>query len=281
VDAIARGEYVIVLGEIHLMNSLLQTALAAEHPDPSELVRALDDDCGAPSAVPVHSRDAFTGRTAIGLRPSRAFWYESSREIAPGPREGVLRTSDLIVERDADGLWVSARDGRARFDAIEFLGHFFALKCATMFGLFPDAAHMPRVSIDDVVVSRERWQSPAGAVEWAWAPTPLERFVGARRWMQSQSVPRFVFVKAPVERKPCYVDFDSLVYVDALAKLVRQSGKSAAAAGPITITEMLPTLDRLWLVDAEGRRYTSEIRLVAVDPRVPGRSDRGAREEKA
>jgi hypothetical protein len=269
-DAIERGDYLIVLGELHLTNTLLQTALVTEHPDRSEIQRALDADFPAPTAVPVPSRDIFTARTAIGLWPSRTFWYEASREVAPGPRDRVLRTADLVVTSDADGLWVCARDGRARFDAIDFFGYFLTCKCATAFGLMPDAPHMPRVTIDEVVVARERWQAPAASFEWAWAPKPLERFVGARRWRQTQRAPRFMFVKAPVERKPCYMDFDSPVYVDAFAKLVRRSAAGANPAAPITISEMLPTMDQLWLVDAEGRRYTSELRLAAVDPRGPG-----------
>jgi hypothetical protein len=274
VDAIARGEYVVVLGELHLLNTLNQATCLAEHPDRAELLRALDADCAAPTIVPVHTRDAFSGRTTIGAPPSRGFWYESSREIAPGPRDRVLRTSDLVVKPDVDGVWICARDGRARFDAIDFLGYFLALKCATMFGLLPDAPHMPRVTIDEVVVSRERWQAPARTLEWAWTHDPLERFLGARRWTEAHGIPRFAFAKAPVERKPCYVDFDSPVYVDTLAKIVKQSGESATPVGPITLTEMLPALDQLWLVDAQGRRYTTELRLVAADSRIPGRFDR-------
>ena len=129
------------------------------------------------------------------------------------------------------------------------------------------------------MVSRERWQAPARTLEWAWTHDPLERFVGARRWTRAHGVPRFAFVKVPIERKPCYVDFDSPVYVDAVAKLVRQSGE-CAGAGPVAVTEMLPALDQLWLTDAEGRRYTSELRLVAVDPRVSGRSNRDEAGEK-
>jgi len=36
------------------------------------------------------------------------------------------------------------------------------------------------------------------------------------------------------------------------------------------MTEMLPGTDELWLQDAAGRRYTSELRLVAIhDEDVP------------
>jgi hypothetical protein len=34
----------------------------------------------------------------------------------------------------------------------------------------------------------------------------------------------------------------------------------------VRITEMLPRLDQLWLADAQDRRYTSELRIVALDP---------------
>jgi hypothetical protein len=272
-DAIERGEFVPVLGELHLMNSVVQTALAAEHPDPAELRRGLDADFPAATAVPVQSRETFTDRTAMGVRPSRAFWYESSREMAPGPRASVLRTADLVVEAAADGVWVAARDGRARFDAIDFLGYFLALKCVSTFGLLPDAAHTPRVTIDGVVVSRERWQVAATALEWAAAPSSVERFAGARRWAQALGIPRHAFVKVPVERKPFYLDLDSPVYVDIFAKLARKTANSAPDA-PLALSEMLPAPHQLWLTDREGRRFTSELRLVMVDRRTPRRAAR-------
>ena len=34
----------------------------------------------------------------------------------------------------------------------------------------------------------------------------------------------------------------------------------------LTVTEMLPNPGEWWLTDAEGNRYSSELRLVAVDP---------------
>ena len=78
-------------------------------------------------------------------------------------------------------------------------------------------------------------------------------------------MPRQVFVLAPPEEKPIYIDFASPVLVDLLARLLRNSAQSVPVAGPVRITEMLPVPDDAWLPDAEGNRYTSELRLVCVD----------------
>ena len=48
----------------------------------------------------------------------------------------------------------------------------------------------------------------------------------------------------------------------ARAKLIRL----ARQAKTISVSEMLPGPDGLWLGDSAGRRYVSELRLLAVDP---------------
>jgi hypothetical protein len=78
-------------------------------------------------------------------------------------------------------------------------------------------------------------------------------------------MPRFVFIKTPVEMKPCFVDFDSPIYIDLFLKLIRRTREQGPDDSLIDVTEMLPTPDQLWLQDRQGRRYTSEFRLVALD----------------
>jgi hypothetical protein len=79
-----------------------------------------------------------------------------------------------------------------------------------------------------------------------------------------------VFVKMPTERKPTYVDLSSPIYVDLFARFVRNLQRVDPSAS-ISITEMLPCPSGAWLPDAAGRRYTSELRIVAVDPSVVAR----------
>ena len=40
-------------------------------------------------------------------------------------------------------------------------------------------------------------------------------------------IPRFVFVKAPVEIKPLYLDLDSPIYMEILAKLIRRMSRES------------------------------------------------------
>ena len=53
---------------------------------------------------------------------------------------------------------------------------------------------------------------------------------------------------------PWYVDLASPIYVETLARLVRQ-------ASEVKLSEMLPAIDQTWLTDAAGQTYTSELRM--------------------
>ena len=78
-------------------------------------------------------------------------------------------------------------------------------------------------------------------------------------------MPRFVFTKSSVEVKPFYVDFASPIYVNIFAKVVRRTLETGGENPLILVSEMLPTADQAWLPDNEGERYTSELRIVALD----------------
>jgi hypothetical protein len=158
---------------------------------------------------------------------------------------------------------VRTRDGRLRFDVLDVLGELLALRLAHTFDIAPPAPHTPRVTIDRLVVSREAWRLPADVV-FASGRDEAARFREARRWRRAHGMPRLVFARTRPGTKPFFVDFDSLLSVEVLARTVRQ----AAATAPeevVTVTEMLPTPDQMWLTDADGRRYASELRFVAVD----------------
>jgi hypothetical protein len=77
-------------------------------------------------------------------------------------------------------------------------------------------------------------------------------------------MPRRVFTKSPIERKPMYLDTDSAV----LGRILCRQARQAAASDPdarIRFSEMIPAPEDCWLHDPDGNRYVAELRLVGVD----------------
>jgi len=143
----------------------------------------------------------------------------------------------------------------------------------------PPGAHAPRVTIDDLVVSRETWRL-AGA-EPAFADTGDEstRYLQARAWAASHGLPRHVFLRFTGERKPIYADLTSLASIDLISRSLRRARRQAGAEATVTVAEMLPTPDQVWLTDAQGMRYTAELRAVAVDQKTTGQHRAGQNQE--
>jgi hypothetical protein len=71
-------------------------------------------------------------------------------------------------------------------------------------------------------------------------------------------MPPKLFYKSKEEVKPIYLDLDSPISIKIFATI-------AARCSKMSFSEMLPLPSLTWLMDAEGRRYTSELRLVFVD----------------
>ena len=125
------------------------------------------------------------------------------------------------------------------------------------------AAHRPRITIDRLVLSREQWTIGVTDSEWAFVEDEKKRYYEARRWRVKYGLPERIFFRVPVEGKPMAANFRSMALVNLFAKLVRQT--KAAGFEEYGISEMLPDVDQLWLSDSAGRRYSSELRFVAMD----------------
>lgn len=278
VEAIRRGEYQVVLGELHIaMNTLQITAFLAQHPAPAEILQAAALDVPAPRVWPVLSKEAFA---IYRLRPSLitpkdVYLVYTPDVCAPIATPATpLALSSLVVEERDGELVARTRDGLHCFPIIEVFAELLSRLIYGSFQLFPPHKHLPRITLDQMVVSREAWHFAPQELAFVDEKTPLERFIATRRWAHSHEMPRFVFVKVATEPKPCFVDFESPMYVEMFLKMVRQDMREDPGAISLAITEMLPTPDRLWLQDSAGERYTSELRFVAVDIHEPTASGR-------
>jgi hypothetical protein len=175
---------------------------------------------------------------------------------------------DCDVISSPTGLRVRRRDGTFERGLLEVVGDLISTTISHCLDLTPPGAHAPRVTIDDLVVSRERWTLAASDLAFADTAGESARYLQARAWAARHGLPRHVFARFAGERKPVYADLTSLASIDLISRALRRSRRAAGAGARVTVTEMLPTPEEVWLTDAQGLRYTAELRMVAVDRRV-------------
>jgi hypothetical protein len=187
---------------------------------------------------------------------------------APQPRRTWL-PEELLV----DGGDLVDRTGQLRVPLVDAFGMAMFIAAVRTFELLPNERQAPRMTIGKVVIRRESWSLPPGEVPSA--PDEIPAFA------QKHGMPRRLFTKSPLERKPMYLDVES----PALARIFCRHARRAAAEAPhaaIRFTEMLPTPEQCWLHDLEGNCYVSEVRMVAVaEPGGATAADAGASEKNA
>jgi hypothetical protein len=265
-EAFRGGDFTLVLGELHLAVNTLRNAFQVEqHPDRRELFACLDAETPGPRLHPMLPKEnagRLSARTHPALIRPEDFLVALMEYTAEPDRPHVLRAADLVVEPDGGRLLLTEPDGR-RFDLLDVYPEVLMNLVGDSFALFGAVPHTPRLTIDRLVVARETWSFALDELPFAGDKYEAIRYAAVRRWRAEQLLPDQVFATLANGKKPFYVDFDSPVYVNLLVKAVRSA--QGGAAGRLELTEMLPTADDLWLSDIDGARYTSELRLTAVD----------------
>ncbi|MEV4665716.1 amino acid adenylation domain-containing protein [Micromonospora echinofusca] len=258
-----------VLGELHPgVNTLRYATWIAYHPEADALRAALARDVGAGAVypaetgqeggVPTRQSNALTGPDDVRL----VFAHDS---FGHDPRRS-LRVGECDLVEVAGGLRVRSRDGRFDADLTHVLGDVIGAGLSQLFRILPPAAHQPRITIDSLVVSREAWTFAAADLAFADTRDEALRFRQARAWAGAHGLPRHVFLRCAGERKPVHADLTSLASVDLVSRSVRRARRHAGDDATVSVVEMLPAPDQLWLTGPDGR-YTAELRVVAVDGR--------------
>lgn len=252
--AVAAGDYLAVLGDMHLgSNPLMQGVFAHSHPSPPVLldgVAAAVGD-GRPILLPPWGPE-------MGVE-SRGFPATSDDMIHlaahPNTRAQGDRRTWLPHELSVEGTHLVDSSGELRVPLLDAFWLPIFVSGARSFELLPDAGHAARITIGRTVLRREGWTVPAADV-----PQHAE---DVARFARERGMPRRLFTKSPLERKPMYLDTESPILAGILC---RQARKAAAGAenARIRFTEMLPSREQCWVADGEGERYVSELRLVAV-----------------
>lgn len=264
-DEIEKGNYHWVLGELHpATNTLVAGGWVAQHPNPAELYQGLFADHPSPQVKLAASRAQVTARRATTLAKPTDYRLMVTNDACGAPWGQNLAAGDLVVEESGGELVVRGHTGQPCFEIIEFLSTIVMLDILHRFHFLPALRHLPRISIDQLIIQRETWNFTAAEMAFAFVKEDSDRFLQMRSWAQAAGLPRFLFVKTPFEAKPFFVDLASPISIEALAKTVRQVKETEASAANIRVTEMLPTPEQAWLEDSVGR-CVSELRMVVVD----------------
>jgi Lantibiotic dehydratase, N terminus len=257
--ALNAGEYLCVVGDFHPgANPLGQGMFATRHPDRERFLNAIASDVGAlPFLIPPRDAGNHTTRNMPAVtRPGDPHVAPTGKESMPSGYH-TMHAADLIVD---DGN-VRSPDGAWQAPLADLLWLPLLIAAVHAFDPFPTGSaegHSPRITIGRTVWRRERWDIPA-----AQGPPRPE---AAANWARDRGMPRRVFALSPNETKPIYVDFDSPVLTRILCRQIRRA-TADDPSGPVRFTEMLPAPEDCWLADEDDRRYTSELRLTAVDLR--------------
>lgn len=266
--AIARGDFLAVMGELHVAeNTIGAAAFLTQYPHPEDLFQALVQDLPGPRLMPVTPRNwhQLTARTRSALVSPWDYRLIFSKDACGVQKSRAVPIGSLVIEPGGDSLTIRTRDSKIQFDIVEAFGSLLSKLVANSFRMLRPHTHTPRITIDRLAVMRETWRFSASEIPFWDSKHDAESFLVAQRWARQHAMPRFVFFKSPIEVKPSYLDFASPIYVDLFAKAVRRVIDQGLPEATIAISEMLPAPDQVWLSDAHDRHYTSEIRIVGLD----------------
>jgi hypothetical protein len=273
-DALRRGDFTAVIGDCHAVREVIT------HTSFGPLVQEIDA-----GLLPEMYRgyQSLLDDDEILANLSRGHPDKSSTQLvypchdlevygrSAQTRDRVLQPSQLYVVIRDGRLELRARGVRGRLrlmappaggpsilqdplSPFAFPRHFggVALRAASL-------THLPRVRCGRVILQRETWRVPSARLRGLTlsgdrlAADDAAEYLAGCRLRAELGLPRHVFVKAPGEPKPIYVDWDAPLLVRQLCRLARRSD------GIMEMSEMLPAHGERWL-EVGGHRYTTELR---------------------
>ncbi|NRQ32611.1 lantibiotic dehydratase [Nonomuraea sp. NN258] len=265
-EAVERGDYLVVLGEMHAAWPTFDCAVfTGAHPDPESLRAAMAADLGPHRVRPLYPLDwpRYTGRVSHSLDgpTDRQLGWTAAPGADP---DRLLPVTSVLVTEEEGELVARAADGR-RWPLLEMFASLVSMHAVDGFKLTGAATHghTPRLTIDRMVVARRTWRTTVGATGLAAVRGERAGYLAVRAWRRATGLPERVFVKLSTEIKPTYVDLSSPLYAALLCAMLRRAGDESAR---LVVTELLPGPDQAWLADAAGHRYFTELRLHATDP---------------
>jgi Lantibiotic dehydratase, N terminus len=251
---LAAGDFLGVVGDVHVgHNPLMQGVFAHRHPDPPGYLARYAEAAGPrmPFLLPPWGPGMFVESRGMPVSPDDAILIA----VMPTTRAQGGRRTWLPDELYVEGREVADASGEVRVSIDDVFAMPIFVSAVRSFTLLPAQEHAPRVTIGRMVLRREGWSIPATEIP--------ERADDVAAFARDRGMPRRVFMKSPLERKPMYLDVESPTLSRILCRQARHARETPGTR--MEFTEMLPGPDECWLADADGNHYVSELRMVAVD----------------
>ena len=254
VDAINRGDYAIIVGEVHpAVHTLSQPVAAPFGPFNTQVNEEVETIFQRPRLILADSPESY--------QRSHIDW-----PLQPSYRQLILPTGGGCVaahQQFAAGR-AKVTYANGRLQVIDALGQFSEdLLC-----VYPTPMHRLGFALAGSAVAkhdqRRIWLGRALYKRASWlfssdqlpqvknSVDDLDHTLQWRAWAIAQGLPRYAFIKIDSEPKPLFLDFDNPLSLDGISNALQ-------SAGQVKFSEMRPCPDELWLEQARGR-FCCEIR---------------------
>ena len=254
VDAINRGDYAIIVGEVHpAVHTLSQPVAAPFGPFNTQVNEEVEAIFQRPRLVLADSPESY--------QRSHIDW-----PLLPSYQQLVLPTGGGCVaahQQFAAGR-AKVTYANGRLQVIDALGQFSEdLLC-----VYPTPLHRLGFALAGSAVAkhdqRRIWLGRALYKRASWlfssdqlpqlktSIDDLDHTLQWRSWAVAQGLPRYAFIKIDSEPKPLFLDFDNPLSLDGISNALQ-------SASQVKFSEMRPCPEELWLAQARGR-FCCEIR---------------------
>ena len=254
VDAINRGDYAIIVGEVHpAVHTLSQPVAAPFGPFNTQVNEEVEAIFQRPRLVLADSPESY--------QRSHIDW-----PLLPSYQQLVLPTGGGCVaahQQFAAGR-AKVTYANGRLQVIDALGQFSEdLLC-----VYPTPLHRLGFALAGSAVAkhdqRRIWLGRALYKRASWlfssdqlpqlktSIDDLDHTLQWRSWAVAQGLPRYAFIKIDSEPKPLFLDFDNPLSLDGISNALQ-------SASQVKFSEMRPCPEALWLAQARGR-FCCEIR---------------------
>lgn len=253
------GEAVVILGEVHLKNTLEPDLFFDVCPDKPGMLRRVLAEVGVQRIVGTLSARHENSRAVPHLHPdSQNVYFDINGAGSSELAVPVVRLDELSLDFDGTRLTIAQQSADLRWDLVHFLDTYLG---GPSFDFLPSYRHRPRITVGSMVLFREGWTFSTQELDFLDPQDEATRFLLWRRFVARNRLPRRMFAKIAGERKPFMVDAESVPLIHVLMTELRKSSG-------VNLTEMLPVPTApSWSSGTDGEPYACELRMVVTDHR--------------